>query len=155
MADLAFEDFVPGTVTTYGRHVVTREEIVSFATQFDPQPMHLDEAAAAQSILGGLSASGWHSCGIMMRMMVDNMLGHARGMGSPGIDELRWLRPVRPGDVLSVRQTVLEARPSAKKADRGYVKFRFELITETGDVVLDETNSIIFARRVAAAEGSA
>jgi acyl dehydratase len=145
--DLAFEDFVPGTVTTYGRHTVTREEIISFASQFDAQPMHLDEDAAAKSMLGGLSASGWHSCAIMMRMMVDHMLGGSRGMGSPGIDELRWLRPVRPGDVLSVRQTVLEVRPSAKKADRGYVKFRFELLNQAGEIVLEEVNSIIFGRR--------
>lgn len=149
MPDLAFEDFVAGTVTTYGRHAVTREEIVSFASQFDPQPMHLDEDAAAKSMLGGLSASGWHSCSIMMRMMVDNMLGGSRGMGSPGIDTMRWLRPVRPGDVLSVRQTILETRPSAKKADRGYVKFRFELLNQDGEVVLEEENSIIFGRRTA------
>ena len=108
----AFEDFVPGAVTTYGRHEATREEIVSFAAQFDPQPMHLDEAAAAKSMLGGLSASGGQGCALMMRMIADNLLAGSTGMGSPGIDEVKWLRPLRPGDVLSVRQTVLEVRPS-------------------------------------------
>jgi acyl dehydratase len=144
---LAFEDFVPGDVTTYGRYEMTREEIMSFASQFDPQPMHLDEAEAAGSILGGLSASGWHSCGVMMRMLADNMLLRSLGMGSPGIDELKWLRPVRPGHVLSVRQTVLETRESAKRQDRGYVRFRFELVTQTGEVLLEQTNTIIFGRR--------
>ncbi|MHB2167068.1 MaoC family dehydratase [Alsobacter sp. R-9] len=151
MPSLAFEDFVPGAVTTFGRHAVTREEVLSFARQFDPQPMHLDEAAAGRSILGGLAASGWHTCGILMRMLADNVLNGSTGMGSPGIDELRWLKPVRPGDVLSVRQTVLESRRSATRTDRGYVRFRFELVTEAGDVVMDQTNSIIFGLRGAEA----
>ena len=147
----AFEDFVPGAVTTYGRHEATREEIVSFAAQFDPQPMHLDEAAAAKSMLGGLSASGWQGCALMMRMIADNLLAGSTGMGSPGIDEVKWLRPLRPGDVLSVRQTVLEVRPSSKRDDRGYVRFRFELVNAAGEVVTEQLNSIIFGRRTAGA----
>jgi acyl dehydratase len=147
MPGLAFEDFVPGTVTTYGAYKVTREEIIAFASRFDPQPMHLDEAAGAASILGGLAASGWHSCAMMMRMLADNILEGSTGMGAPGVDELKWLRPVRPGDVLSVRQTVLEARPSAKRADRGYVRFRFEMLTQKGDCVMRQENSIIFGLR--------
>ena len=147
MPALAFEDFVPGAVATYGAYRVTREEIIAFASRFDPQPMHLDEAAGAASILGGLSASGWHSCAMLMRMLADNILEGSTSMGSPGIDELKWLRPVRPGDVLSVRQTVIEARASAKRADRGYVRFRFELMTQKGDCVMQQENSIIFGLR--------
>ncbi len=145
----ALEDFVPGTVTTYGRRPVTREEIVSFAAQFDPQPMHLDEAAAAKSMLGGLSASGWHSCSLLMRLIADNLLAGGTGMGAPGIDEVKWLRPLRPGDVLSVRQTILDVRTSATRPDRGYVRFRFELLNQAGEVVMEQVNSIIFGRRVA------
>jgi acyl dehydratase len=147
MPSIYFEDFVPGSVTTCGQYRVTREEIISFASQFDPQPMHLDEAAAGATMLGGLSASGWHTCSILMRMIADDFILDAAGMGSPGIDEVRWVRPVRAGDVLSVRRTVLEARVSSKRHDRGYVKFRFEVLNQFGEVVLDQVNSIIFARR--------
>jgi acyl dehydratase len=142
-----FEDFEVGSVSTFGRYPVTREEVISYASQFDPQPMHLDEAEAAKTMLGGLSASGWHTCSMLMRMIADEFILDSAGMGSPGIDEVKWLRPVRPGDVLSVRRTILEARPSAKRADRGYVKFRFEVLDQHGNVVLDQLNSIIFARR--------
>ena len=144
-----FEDFRVGDTCTYGRHPVTREEIVSFAAQFDPQPMHLDEAAAAKSMLGGLAASGWHSCALMMRMIADNLLAGGAGMGAPGIDEVKWLRPLRPGDVVTVRQTVLDVRPSATRNDRGYVRFRFELLNQAGEVVMQQVNSIIFGRRPA------
>lgn len=147
MPTLAFEDLVPGTVTTYGAYKVTREEIVAFASRFDAQPMHLDEAAAASTMLGGLAASGWHSCAMMMRLFADNVLLGSTGMGSPGIDEVKWLKPVRPGDVLSVRQTILEARPSSKRADRGYVRMRLELMNQDGVCVLQQENSVIFGRR--------
>ncbi|MCP8937015.1 MaoC family dehydratase [Alsobacter sp. SYSU M60028] len=147
MTSLAFEDFVPGAVSTYGAYKVTREEIVAFASRFDAQPMHLDEAAASTSMLGGLAASGWHTCAMLMRLFADNVLRDSTGMGAPGIDELKWLRPVRPGDVLGVRMTVLEARPSATRADRGYVRFRFEVTNQDGAVVMEQTNSVIFGRR--------
>lgn len=142
-----FEDFIPGSSATYGALPVERAEIVAFAAQYDPQPMHLDEAAAAQTLLGGLAASGWQSCAFLMRLIAEAFICDSAGMGAPGIDEVKWLRPVRPGDVLSVRHTVLEARSSQSKPDRGFVKFRFELLNQRGEVVLEQVNSIIFARR--------
>jgi acyl dehydratase len=148
---LHFEDFVPGSSATYGALTVERAEIIAFAAQYDPQPMHLDEAAGAKSLLGGLAASGWQSCAFLMRMIADEFIADAAGMGAPGVDELKWLKPVRPGDVLSVRHTVLEARESKSKADRGFVKFRFEMLNQRGEVVMEQINSIIFARRGSAA----
>lgn len=147
MPHLWFEDFAEGSTASYGRHEMTREEIVSFAAQFDPQPMHLDEAAGARSILGGLSASGWHTCVVLMRIIADNLLKDSAAMGAPGIDQVRWLRPVHPGDVLGARHTVLEARASRSKPDRGFVKFRFEVLDQAGNVVMEQVNSIMFARR--------
>lgn len=147
---LYFEDFVPGSSAAYGALPVERAEILAFAAQYDPQPMHLDEAAAAQTLLGGLAASGWQSCAFLMRIIAEEFVSHSAGMGAPGIDEVKWVRPVRPGDVLSVRHTVLEARESKSKADRGFVKFRFELLNQKGELVLEQINSIIFARRGAA-----
>jgi acyl dehydratase len=142
-----FEDFRVGDTASYGRHLVTREEIVSFASQFDPQPMHLDEAAGAASILGGLGASGWHACAMMMRMLADNVLNGSSCMGAPGIEEVKWLHPVRPGDVLHVRHTVLATKASQSRGDRGFVRFRFEVVNEAGETVMEQTNSIIFGRR--------
>src|SRR6202163_4922610 len=105
MPRIYFEDIVPGSVTTHGPRIITREEIIAFASEFDPQPMHLDEEAAKKPMLGGLSASGWHSCAIMMGLIYDGFLVDAASMGAPGIDEGKWLKPVRPGDALSVRLT--------------------------------------------------
>lgn len=143
----AFEDFVPGEIDTFGAYEVTKDEIIAFASQFDPQPFHLDEEAGKASMLGGLAASGWHSCSIMMRMMFDGFMNGSTSLGSPGIDEVKWLKPVFPGDVLSVRREVLEARPSASKPDRGIVRFRFELMNQKGEVVMEQTNPILFGRR--------
>ena len=145
--ELHFEDFAAGDTMSYGSRIVTREEILAFAAEYDPQPMHLDDAAAEASLLGGLSASGWHTCSILMRMIADGFVLNSSGMGAGGIDEVKWLRPVRPGDVLSVRHTVLEARSSKTKPDRGFVRFRFEMTNAKGEVVLEQTNSIIFGRR--------
>ena len=103
-----FEDFEPGQDCRFEPHTVTRAEIVAFAAEFDPQPFHLDEAAAAETLLGGLAASGWHTCALFMRMMYHGWLSETASMGSPGIDSLKWLRPVRPGDTLSGRSVVLE-----------------------------------------------
>ena len=147
MTGMFFEDFSPGAVEHYGAYPVTREEIVSFASQYDPQPMHLDEAAGAASMLGGLAASGWHVCSMLMRMIADHVLAGSSGMGAPGIDEVRWLKPVRPGDVLSVRQTVLSVRASQSRPDRGFVRFRFEVLDAGGTTVLEQVNTVIFGRR--------
>jgi len=143
----AFEDFVPGEITTFGAYEVTKEEVIDFAGQFDPQPFHLDEEAGRASMLGGLAASGWHSCAILMRLMFDGFMNGSTSIGSPGIDEVRWLKPVFPGDVLSVRREILDARPSASKPDRGVVRFRFQLMNQKGEVVMEQTNPIFFARR--------
>jgi acyl dehydratase len=145
----AFEDFVPGDITTYGAYPVTKEEIIAFAADFDPQPFHLDEEAGRASMLGGLAASGWHSCAILMRINCDQFVVGSTSMGGPGVDEVKWLKPVCPGDVLSVRREVLEARPSASKPDRGIVRFRFELMNHKGEVVMVQVNSGLFGRRPA------
>jgi acyl dehydratase len=110
-----WEDFTAGSVTDYGPRLVTREEIIAFAAEFDPQPMHLDEDAARLSMLGGLAASGWHSCCLLMRMMTDGFLLDSSSMGAPGVDEVRWLKPVRPGDRLTLRVQVMETRASKSR----------------------------------------
>ena len=110
---LTFEDFPPGHFGTFGPRRVTREEILAFAAEFDPQPMHLDEEAASRSMLKGLSGSGWHICSIMMRMMFDAYIGRTASLGSPGVNEVRWLAPLRPGDDLTLDIDVTEARVSA------------------------------------------
>jgi acyl dehydratase len=147
MPRIYFEDIAPGTVTRFGPRTITREEIISFAAEFDPQPMHLDEEAAKKTMLGGLSASGWHSCAIMMRLIYDGFLVDAASMGAPGIDEVKWLKPVRPGDELSVRLTALEKREPKTRPDMGFVQFRCELLNQNGEVVLDSAYPGMFAKR--------
>lgn len=146
---LHFEDFPPGEVATYGSYPVTADAIIAFALEFDPQPFHLDEEAGRKTMLGGLAASGWHSCAILMRLNCDGFLNRSTSMGAPGIDEVKWLRPLRPGVVVGVRRTTIEARASRSKPGLGLVKFLFELTTETGDVVMTQLGSIMFARRTA------
>lgn len=142
-----WEDFAPGAIEIYGPRVVTREEIVAFAAEFDPQPMHLDEVAASATMLGGLAASGWHSCCLLMRIIADGFLLDATSMGAPGVDELRWLRPLRPGTQIRVRATVLDKRPSQSKPERGFVKFLFEMLDENDAVLTDLTCSQMLVRR--------
>jgi acyl dehydratase len=144
---LHWEDFEPGQVTDCGSRVVTREEIVAFAAEYDPQPMHLDEQAARATLLGGLVASGWHSCCILMRMLTDNLLVNASFMGAPGVEEVRWLAPVRPGERIKARATVLETRASRSRPDMGFVKFRFELIGPSDQPVMSLIVSPMFGRR--------
>lgn len=127
MSDLIhFEDFAPGQHYDCGEHTITEAEMVEFAREFDPQPQHLDPEAAKKSLLGGLAASGWHVGGLMMRMAVDNFLSKTTSQGSPGVEELRWLKPVRPGDRLSFDCDVLEVRPSSKP-HRGFLKTRWSV----------------------------
>lgn len=134
--DRWFEDFVPGAVHEFGEVRVSEAEIVDFARRFDPQPIHIDPQAAAEGVFGGLIASGWHTAGLMMRMLVDGFLpGHA-SLGSPGIDELRWTRPVRPGDILHLRVSVLEATRSRSKPDRGVVRTLIEVLNQHGEIVM-------------------
>lgn len=144
---LHFEDFVTGSVETWGARVVTRDEILAFAQEFDPQAHHLNDAAAEASILKGLSASGWQSCAIAMRMACDWFLLDTAAMGSPGVDEVRWKKPLRPGDILALRRTVLEPRTSQTKPDRGYVPMIWELINQNGEAIMSLQATTIVARR--------
>ena len=132
-----FDDFVAGSVHDYGpTGPVTAAEIIDFARKYDPQPIHVDPDWARTGPFGGLIASGWHTAALTMRLLVDSYLPAAASLASPGIDELRWVRPVRPGDVLSVRVTVLEARPSRSKPDRGLIRSRIEVLDGEGLVVM-------------------
>lgn len=131
-----FEDFRPGEVIEFGDYLVTEEEIVDFARRYDPQPFHVDRKAAAESIYGGLIASGWMTGSIMMRLLVDHFIAPASSMGSPGVDEVRWSRPVRPGDRLHVRITIVDTKRSQSKPDRGIVQVQQEMINQQGDTVM-------------------
>jgi acyl dehydratase len=144
-----FEDFVPGSVEVWGAREVTREEIIAFAEEFDPQPHHLDNAAAEASILKGLSASGWQSCAIAMRMACDWFLLETAAMGSPGVEEVRWKKPLRPGDVLALRRTVSQTRVSQSKPAQGLVPMLWELINQHGETVMSLQATTIVARRAA------
>lgn len=137
--DRWYEDYVPGEVYEYGSITVTEEEILRFAGEFDPQSIHTDPRAAAQGPFGGLIASGWHTCAVMMRLYADHYVSRVASLASPGIDELRWVRPVRPGDTLSLRTTVKEARLSRSKPDRGLVRTAIEVLDQHGDTVLTMT----------------
>ncbi len=131
-----FEDFRPGEMTETGSVTVSKEEIVAFARQFDPQPFHIDEEAARRSPYGGLIASGWHTASLCMRLIVALLGSDSGSLGSPGVDELRWLKPVRPGDELTVRVEVLETIPSRSKPDRGLIKLRYTMRNQNGEDVM-------------------
>lgn len=146
-ARICYEDFEVGSVRTYGPHRVTREEIIEFATEFDPQPMHLDDEAAEKSMLKGLSASGWHTCAIMMRMIYDGFLHESSSLGAPGVEEMRWLRPVRPGDELTIRLTCMEKRRSKSRPHVGLVRHDLEMTNAKGEVVLTSSYSGFFGLR--------
>lgn len=142
-----FEDFETGRTIEVGKRTVSEEEIVEFAKQFDPQPFHVDRDAASKSIYGGIIASGWHTCGMMMRLMVDGFLNEAASMGSPGVDEIRWIKPVRGGDVLTVTTTALEKRESGSKPDRGVVVTMWEARNQHGEIVATIKGMGMFKRR--------
>lgn len=136
---LHYEDFHEGQEIALGPYAVTAEEIVAYAREFDPQPFHLDETAARDSILGGLAASGWHSCAMLMRMMADAYLVHAAGLGSSGLDEVKWLKPVYAGETLTGKTIVLAKRVSAKRPEMGILNCRWELFNEKGEKKLEQT----------------
>jgi acyl dehydratase len=142
-----FEDFEPGQEFPFGPHTVTRAEIVAFAAEFDPQPFHLDEMAAAETLLRGLAASGWHTCALFMQMAFRGWIAECASMGSPGVDTLKWLRPVRPGDMLSGRSLVLTTRASESRPDRGFVRFRHEVANSRGELVMMLENPVMVSRR--------
>ncbi|MET3117205.1 acyl dehydratase [Undibacterium sp. GrIS 1.8] len=142
-----FEDFIPGNVIQLGQRTLTEEEIIHFAQQFDPQPFHVDKDAAGDSIFGGVIASGWHTCGIIMRLVVDGFLNDSTSMGSPGLDEIRWILPVRPGDTLTVTAETLESRPSTSKLDRGVVVTMWRATNQHGQLVCTVKGMGMFGRR--------
>ena len=131
-----FEDYVEGARFEYGEISLSAEEIIEFARRFDPQPIHIDPEAAARGPFGGLIASGWHTAGVMMRLLADHYISHVAGMASPGVDEIRWLMPVRPGDTLFIRVTVLETKRSRSKPDRGMVRTLVEVLNQNREVVM-------------------
>jgi acyl dehydratase len=142
-----WEDFTPGKVVEHGSRTLSQEEIVAFARDWDPQRYHVDPRAAKRTPYGGLIASGWHTGCVLMRLMCDAYLNESSCIGSPGIDEWRFAQPVRPGDTLRFRATVLESRPSASKPDRGIVKFHWELLNQRGDAVVSMVGTQFYLRR--------
>ena len=149
MADdlLYWEDLQPGEALEIGSHTFTAEEIMAFARQFDPQSFHTDPAAAKQSVFGGLIASGWHTCAIAMRLMVDKYVGRSASLGSPGLDNIRWLAPVRAGDTVTYHRRIIAARPSASKPGVGLVQTRWEALNQRGEMVMTMEGWGMFRRR--------
>lgn len=147
MTRIYWEDFHPGKEIDLGEYEVTREEILEFARRYDPQPFHTDEEAARESIYGGLIASGWHTCAMMMRLLCDALLLDAASLGSPGVESVRWLRPVRPGDTLRGRMTILETRPSRSKPDRGVIKSHWEVFNQADELVMTMEGHGMYRRR--------
>jgi acyl dehydratase len=148
---LTFEDFPVGRFGTFGPRHVSREEIVAFAAEFDPQPMHLDEAAAAKTMLGGLAASGWHLCSLMMRMMFDGFIFRTASMGSPGVTEVRWLVPLRPGDEVTLEVDVEEARASRSRPEMGIVTVKSTARNAAGVALCEMTSPLMVGRRTGGA----
>jgi acyl dehydratase len=144
-----YEDLAAIASDDVGSRTISREDIVRFATEFDPQPFHVDEEAAKKSPYGGLIASGWMTCSVTMRLMCDHYLLQAASLGSPGIDAVRWLKPVRPGDTISVVRKTLEARKSVSKPDRGLIKSLWEVKNQHGEIVMTMEGMGLFACRPA------
>ena len=147
MPRYAFEDFTPGSTQMLGPYTVTREGLLAFAREYDAQPFHVDEVAAKDSFIGTLIASGWHTCSINMRLVADGFLLDSTSMGAPGIEDVKWLKPVRPGDTLRSRMTVLESRPSTSRPSLGLVRFEFEMLNQADEAVFTQKNWIMFGRR--------
>jgi len=144
-----FEDFFPGQEIPLGTRTVSEEEIIAFATQFDPQPFHIDHDAAAASPYGGVIASGWHTCSMMMRMVVDGMMASASSMGSPGLEKVRWILPVRAGDTLTVSYLTTAVKASNSKPDRGVVWSTWRAVNQNGELVCTVEGMGMFGRRPA------
>jgi acyl dehydratase len=142
-----FEDIVVGATVPFGRKVVSKDEIVAFARAFDPQPFHLDEEAAKSSLIGRLCASGWHSCAVLMRMVGDEVLNKAASLGSPGLEEVKWLKPVFPGDVVTARYTCTGKRVLGSRPGVGLCTVLFEMLNQDGDVVMTWNGSQLFKVR--------
>lgn len=145
----AYEDFEPGMSIDLGTRAVTREEVLDYASQFDPQPMHLDDEAASRTVLGKLSASGWHTAAMVMRMMCDAFILNSTSQGSPGLDYMNWKRPVFPGDILSGTSTVLSMRKSKSMPGIGFIQVKTEVRNQHGELVCDMENAGIMGLREA------
>lgn len=152
MALLYWEDIAVGRTFDIGPYTVSREEILAFARQYDPQPFHLDDGRAEQSSYGGVIASGWHTGAIAQRLLVDGFLNGAASMGSPGVEALRWRKPVRPGDELTLRLRIVSREPSPKHDDRGIVDAEHELTNQRGEIVMSFRIRIMIARREQSAD---
>ncbi|MBT9609122.1 MAG: MaoC family dehydratase [Aquabacterium sp.] len=150
-----WEDLHEGLCLTFGPKIVARDEVIRFATDFDPQPFHLSEEAGKASLFGGLAASGWHTAGMVMRLMCDGFLLNASSLGSPGLDSLKWLKPVMVGDEIRARMTILGTRPMKSKAHVGLVQSRWEAINQRDEVVMVIESWAMFGRREAAKESHA
>ena len=144
---LYFEDFPVGEIKEYGDRLVTADEIVAFARRFDPQSFHLDAEAAKDSQAGGLIASGWHTASLLMRMTCDEFLLRSASQGAPGVDEVKWIKPVRPGECLRVRRTTLGARGSASRPEIGILEFLFEVLSASGETLMSQKNVMFIRRR--------
>lgn len=142
-----WEDFPQGHVSEFGGITVLKDDIIRFASEFDPQPFHLDEAAAKASLFGGLCASGWHTCSLAMRMMCDAYLLDSSSLGSPGLENIRWLKPVFAGDTVHIRLTVLESRPMESKPQIGLVKSRWQMFNQKNEEVMQMEGYGMFRRR--------
>ena len=148
-APVYMEDYEVGTIQEFGAYEVTEEEILEFAKKYDPQFFHVDVEAAKESWFGGLIASGWHTCAMTMRMLVDSMEGRAHSLGSPGVDEVRWRRPVRPGDILSVKTEITELRPSRSRPGFGSLHQDMTVSNHKGEVVMTFKSIAMLPRRPA------
>jgi acyl dehydratase len=152
VADRYFDDYLPGSECIFGPIMIGEADIVEFGVRYDPQPIHVDPQAAAAGPFGGLIASGWHTIAVVMRVLVENYLSSTAALVSPGVDELRWTAPVRPGDVLRVRVVVLEASPSRSKPDRGLIRTSIETLNQRDEVVMSFKAMNLMLRRPGAAE---
>lgn len=146
MKKIYWEDFPVGRIDEFGHREVFEDEVVEFATEFDPQPFHIDKAAAEKHFFGGLIASGWHTGAMLMRMIVDHQLENSTSVGSPGVDELKWLQPVRPGEFLKVKSEVIGSTEHKYKKDRGFTKFRHIVLDQDNKEKMIMVSSIIFLR---------
>jgi len=145
---LYFEDIEIGRKSSFGRYEVTRKEVIEFATKYDPQPFHLDDEAAAQTYFGRISASGWHTCAMTMRMVVENMAANRQaGLGSPGVDEIRWLKPVYPGDMLRCESEVIEKRASKGRPDMGSMRGKMTVFNQDDEPVMTFISIGLIRRR--------
>ncbi len=144
-----WEDFSVGEVQELGERRVDKDEVLAFARQFDPQPFHVDEEAAAKSMYGGLIASGWHTCAMLMRMMCDGYLLGSASLGSPGLENIKWLKPVRPGDTIRAQRITLESRASNSKPDLGIVKNAWKVFNQHDELVMSLEGIQLFRRRPA------